>query len=71
MKLHRGAITVLQENPGEIANPERAIVKYSSDWRAAWKIRERSFRNWRSAGIIRPLGKRRSVSAGGQVKNDE
>jgi hypothetical protein len=30
----------------------RALVKYSSDWRDAWQLSERSFRNWRTAGII-------------------
>ena len=39
-------------NPAENSQPDSAIVKYSSDWRAAWNLSERSFRNWRSAGII-------------------
>jgi hypothetical protein len=33
-------------------NFHRAIVKYSSDFRAAFKLSERSFRNWRTAKII-------------------
>jgi hypothetical protein len=41
-----------QTTSAEIPSTRGAIVKYSSDWRAAWKLSDRSFRNWRAAGII-------------------
>jgi hypothetical protein len=41
-----------QSSSGENSQPGNALVKYSSDWRAAWNLSERAFRNWRSAGII-------------------
>jgi hypothetical protein len=43
---------VSQSNCIERSVDDNAIVKYSSDWRAAWKLSDRAFRNWLAGGII-------------------